>query len=839
MPHPETKPVWRRIGDLMSARAALQSHASDVSASESLATLTGIAKTYGDTKANTDVDLEIGVGEILGLVGANGAGKSTLMRILCGVTEPDAGTMVFDGAQIDFARHSPIEARTHGIRIVWQELSLSPNLSVAENFYVEQPQFSRRSPFWLRDYHRLAREAIERIFPNAGIATGRAVSELSIAERQMVEIARAACDPVLKLLILDEPTSSLGAERSKDLRAFVRAMAEEGKSVIFISHKLSEVLSLCDRVVAMRNGGIAWSKDAADATVDDLVAAMGGAQARDSRSARGEAATVTVDSPRRVRIGGDWIAREAEPIELRAGEIVGLAGLEGSGQKRLLQALFEGRAAAGLSREGRIRYVSGDRQVEGVFPLWTTARNILIGRVAGWAGLRGVRDEAHRDDVAGAAERLSLDARRLDANILELSGGNQQKALVARALLDEAEILLLDDPTRGVDIAAKRDFYRVVREVAASGRLVVWHSTEDLEFLECDRVLVFSGGQVVTELSGPDISEETVVASSFVEPDRVTVKARAGRGFPPFLGTLLKAIPFLSLFLVFAAMSYQNPLVASSFGLQLLLAPAVTLVLVSLAQMFIVGGSEIDLGVGPFLGLVNVVSATLLFTAPALGLVTLACLVVAYGFMGFLVQARAIPAIVVTLGASFIWAGLGQTIQPSPGGASPDWLRALFTWSLPGVPTPLVLIAGAGLAAFMIDRSPTGTILRAFGSNAAALQRAGWSHNRYAVLRYGIACLFAMAAGLYVTATNGASDINAGASYTLLGIAAVVIGGCHLLGGIIAPLGVVAGAVTLALIGALLASLGVSTDYNAAVQGALLILILALQAAATWRRGHG
>lgn len=822
----------------MSAPAALQSRASGISARAPLATLKGIGKTYGDTKANTDVDLEIGAGEILGLVGANGAGKSTLMRIVCGVTEPDAGTMVFDGREIDFARHSPIEARARGIRIVWQELSLSPNLGVAENFYVEQPQFARRSFFWLGDYHRLAREAIERIFPNAGIATGRAVSELTIAERQMVEIARAACDPLLKLLILDEPTSSLGAERSKDLRAFARTMAKEGKSVVFISHKLSEVLSLCDRVVAMRNGGIVWSKDAADASVDDLVGAMGGAQARDHRGVGGTAAAAA-GSPRRVRIAGDWIAGDATPVELCAGEIIGLAGLEGSGQKRLLQALFEGKATAALSREGRMRYVSGDRQVEGVFPLWPTSGNILIGRVAGWAGLRSVRDEAHRDDVARAAERLSLDARRLDANILELSGGNQQKALVARALLDEAEILLLDDPTRGVDIAAKRDFYQVVREVAASGRLVVWHSTEDLEFLECDRVLVFSGGQIVAELSGPDISGETVVASSFVEPDRTCVEKRADRGSSGFLGTLLKAIPFLSLFLVFAAMSYQNPLVASSFGLQLLLTPAVTLVLVALAQMFIVGGSEIDLGVGPFLGLVNVVSATLLFTAPALGGLTLLCLIAAYGFMGFLVQARAIPAIVVTLGASFIWAGLGQTIQPSPGGASPDWLRALFTWSVPGVPTPLMLIAGAGLAAFMIDRSPTGTILRAFGSNAVALRRAGWSHNRYAVLRYAIASLFAMTAGLYVTATNGASDINAGASYTLLGIAAVVIGGCHLLGGIIAPLGVVAGAVTLALIGALLASLGVSTDYNAAVQGALLISILALQAAASWRRRRG
>lgn len=818
----------------MATSAALMPRSKDQSALPALAALAGITKTYGDTRANDGVDFDIRAGEVVGLVGANGAGKSTLMRILCGVTEPDAGTMHFDAEAIDLAQHSPQSARERGIRIVWQELSLSPNLTVAENFYVEQPQFVRRSALWLRHYHRLAGEAIENIFPGAPISTGRLVSDMTIAERQMVEIARAACDPRLKLLVLDEPTSSLGAEHSRQLRSFVRAIAAQGKAVIFISHKLTEVLSLCDRVVAMRNGSIAGEKPAANAVVEDLVNAMGGAGAGQRVVQR---AFVAPDAKgaERVTIDGPWLASGLDEITLQAGQIVGLAGLEGSGQKQLIQALFAGKRSAGVKRDSAVRYVSGDRQLEGVFPLWSVLDNVLIGRVAQWTGLRPVRSAEHAKDAAEVAQRLALDTGRLGSNILDLSGGNQQKALVARALLDEAEIILLDDPTRGVDIAAKRDFYRVVREVATSGRLVIWLSTEDLEFLECDRVLVFAGGRIVTELSGEAISEEAIVASSFVRPDLFASKLRDDSRV---LSTLLKAIPFVSLILVFAAMSYQNPLVASSFGLQLLLAPAVTLVLVALAQMFIVGGSEIDLGVGNFCGLVNVVSATILFTAPLMGGAMLIGLIGAYALMGLLIQARAIPAIVVTLGASFVWAGLGQTIQPSPGGSSPEWLRALFTFQVPGIPTPVLLILLAGLAAFMIDRSPAGTILRAFGSNALALRRAGWSPTRYAMLRYAIASMFVMTAGLYVTATNGASDINAGASYTLLGIAAVVIGGCQLLGGMIAPLGVVAGAVTLALIGALLASLGVSTDYNASVQGALLILILALQAIAGWRRGR-
>jgi ribose transport system ATP-binding protein len=806
-------------------------------APDALLSLAGVAKTYGSTRAAQAIDLDVAAGEVVGLVGANGAGKSTLMRIVCGVTEPDTGKMALGGRPVDLAAFSPRAARDAGIRIVWQELSLSPNLSVAENFYVEQPQFARLSPLWLADYHRLARDSIERIFPGARIPTSRLVADLTLAERQMVEIARAASDPRLKLLILDEPTSSLGAERSAQLRQFVREQAGKGVAVVFISHKLAEVLDISDRVVAMRNGRLVWQKPAGETSIGDLVEAMGGAEAGD-RSARPVLDAAKAGRPVRVRLSGDLVSTGG-PIELSAGEIVGLAGLEGSGQRDLLQRLFARPRPGEVERDGEVRYVSGDRQGEGVFPLWSVLENIGIGRVARLAALTPVKAADQRPLAASLAKRLALDESRFDAGILDLSGGNQQKVLVARALTDEAEIILLDDPTRGVDIAAKRDFYRLVREIAAAGRLVIWHSTEDLEFLECNRVLVFARGEIVTELAGDAISEDRIVAASFQQPaaDRTAQAAKRAGAIGPFL---LRAIPFLSLVMVFAAMSWMNPLVASSFGIELLLAPAVTLVLIALAQMFVVGGSEIDLGIGSFTGLVNVISATLLVTSPLLGFAALLAGLAGYCLIAVLIHARAIPAIVVTLGASFIWAGFGQTLQPSPGGSSPQWLTALFTWNIPGIPTPLALILIAAAAAFLIDRSPAGTVLRAFGSSPLALRRGGWSPLRYGVMRYAIACLFAMAAGLYVTAANNASDINAGGSFTLLGIAAVVIGGCQLLGGFIAPLGVVAGAVTLSLIGALLASLGVSTNYNAAVQGALLIVILGLQAALVARgRRHG
>ncbi|MBV8458941.1 MAG: ATP-binding cassette domain-containing protein, partial [Acetobacteraceae bacterium] len=451
-------------------------------------------------------------------------------------------------------------------------------------------------------------------------------------------------------------------------------------------------------------------------------------------------------------------------------------------------------------------------------------------RIAAGPMLNWLRPRAEQELAGPLLDAVQLDPQRRAANILELSGGNQQKVLMARALVQEAEIIVLDDPTRGVDVAVKGEFYRLIRSAAEAGKLIVWHSSETIEFLECDRVLLFDAGRARRVLSGAEISEDAIVNAAFAERIAAT-SVSATRHAATRHGFLFRLLPFLTTALMFGIIALLNHSAATLFGIDLLLSAAVPLVLVALGQMFVIGGSEIDLGIGAFAGLSNVLSATFLVSAPFSGAATLIAGLLAYALMGLLIQARGIPAIVVTLGASFIWSGIGYALQPTPGGSAPGWLSAAAAFHFFGIPASIIVVLLAAAVGAALNAARLGVMLRGFGANPRAMVQSGWSPLQAAMIRYTIAAAFTMLAGLALTAVNTASDINAGASYTLLGIAAAVIGGSDLAGGRIAPVGVVCGAITLSLIGSLLGFMNVSTDFNAAVQGGLLIAILMLRVA--------
>ena len=294
---------------------------------------------------------------------------------------------------------------------------------------------------------------------------------------------------------------------------------------------------------------------------------------------------------------------------------------------------------------------------------------------------------------------------------------------------------------------------------------------------------------------------------------------------------LRQALPFLTLAVVLAATFYVQPRTMSYFGLNLMLQYAVPIALATIAQMFIITVNDLDLSIGPFVGLVSCVGATLLFENPALGVLVLLVLIAAYGAIGALIHLRNLPSIVVTLGLSFVWLGIAVMILPSPGGKAPDWLKALMTVQTPWVPFPIIAAIVIGVAVHLaLMLSSYGVIARGAGGNPKALTRAGWSMLRTKVVMYMLASLFGVLSGLALLGLTTSGDAHVADRYTLYSIAGVILGGGEFIGGRVSPLGAVVGALTLALAGSFLIFLKISPDWQIGAQGAILIIVLALRA---------
>lgn len=481
--------------------------------SPSVIALRGARKTFGAVKALTGVDLAIATHECVGLIGHNGAGKSTLMHVLAGTLTPDEAAISIEGQPQ--AHYGVGPAHRLGIRCVFQELSLCPNLTVAENVRVLHPAL--RGFGWRRRAGQLIAAKLDEVFPSHGIRQDALVGDLSIGKRQMIEVARAftVTTAPLHLVILDEPTSSLDGHTASQLFAFIRRSVAGGLSCILISHMLGEILSTSDRIVVMRDGAVVAAGPKTTFDRDKLVVAMGGAETH--AGAPGSAAALST-APALVRIVP---RRQADGRELvaRKGEIIGLAGLAGHGQTDLLLAVFD---AAGRRRQktevaGRVALVAGDRQTDGIFPLWSIAENIGVRSLEAFRKGPLLSTEAEDALAQHWRERIKIRTPDMRDPILSLSGGNQQKALFARALGSDATIMLMDDPMRGVDVGTKLDVYDLVREEAGAGRTFLWYTTEMDELRHCDRVYVFRNGAIVAEFARTEVSEEGIIGASFRE----------------------------------------------------------------------------------------------------------------------------------------------------------------------------------------------------------------------------------------------------------------------------------------------------------------------------------
>lgn len=474
--------------------------------------LKGVGKTFGAVTALHDTDLEIRSGEALSVVGHNGAGKSTLTNVLIGTLVADTGVITVDGRDVT-RQYGVRTANALGIRCIFQELSLCPNLRVFENLRLMHP--SVRGFGWRRVARQLIGDMLDRIFPGHGIDPDVSTGELPIGQRQMVEIARAftVTDRELRLLVLDESTSSLDAGASRQLLEYMRYAVGQGLACVFISHRLGEILEYTDRTAVMRDGTTIASAATMDLSRQRLIELMGTGTELQTETVA-ENSVNSAERPVRIRSSAAF-----GKMEVRAGEIIGLAGLAGHGQRDMLQRIFASasRADKDVSVEGTVAYVSGDRQTEGVFPLWTVGQNTTVSMLRRLSRFGVLSSRGQRDVAEKWYQRLSIRAPGIATPLVSLSGGNQQKVLVARAFATGADIVIFDDPLRGVDVGTKTELFEHVRQEASHGRSFVWYTTENEELVHCDRVYVFYDGRITDTIARSELAESRVLEASFTE----------------------------------------------------------------------------------------------------------------------------------------------------------------------------------------------------------------------------------------------------------------------------------------------------------------------------------
>ncbi|HTJ71041.1 MAG TPA: ATP-binding cassette domain-containing protein [Actinospica sp.] len=794
------------------------------SATTLLLTVDGLAKSFGPTKALRACSLELRGGEVHALMGENGSGKSTLVKILAGVHRPDTGRIELAGRAV--APRGPREAIGSGVATVFQEVQCVAQQSVLDNLWLGTDGVVRRARgAGLDPEERRARagQVLTELLgtcPDLDAPAGT----LSLSERQALAIARSLLrDP--RVLILDEATSALDVATRDRLFAVCRALTARGGAVLFISHRMDEVEQIADRVTVLRSGESVGTLTQDQADIATLVHLMTGGEAL----VQSEAAERP--EPGEVVLAGDG-------LNLRAGEIIGLAGLEGQGQDDYLRAL------GALADPGtRVAYVARDRREESIFPPLSIRENFTAstlnqdarGGLISTARARA-RFDAYRDKLK---IRLGKDG---DA-ITTLSGGNQQKVVIARALAGDPRVLLLNDPTRGIDIGAKHDVYALLRDLAASGMAIVMLSTEVDEHLELmDRVLVFREGAPAAELDRANLSRSALVTEFFgpadaeqTETDAAPVARQAVKP-PNRFARLLAERTWIFPALLAVALLIANVVEQHSFlewhSWILTFAELATPGLAAMASTpaILGGGGGIDISVAPLFVMVSVVVEVMLLgngiSSAAVVIPAAILFGAAVGAVnGVLINYGRYQAVVATLCMNFILSGFALGYAPSPVSGTTGWLTSLGS-TVGGVPGGLILLAVPLLVWALLGRTPFVRTLCAVGGSEVTAYTAGVNVPLVRTLGYTIGGGIAGLAGIAITAQLHQAEADTGfvTPFILLAIAAVALGGTSLAGGRGGLLGSLLGAAVIFLIENLLGALHISSFWSQAVYGTTLIV---------------
>jgi ribose transport system ATP-binding protein len=822
-----------------------------------------IEKSFPGVRALHHVSFDCRPGEIHGLVGENGAGKTTLMRILAGVTQPDAGTIQVKAETVTLS--SPRRAHELGIAMVYQDTRLVDDLDVAQNILLGREP----GPILLVNRRAMEERAtviLQRL--GFGIDLRRPLRDLASAERQIVEISRVlATDPAV--LILDEPTSALGTAEVKRLAEILRGLCAANTGVVFISHRLPEVLDLASRITILKDGELVETVMNNGISEDYLVRRMVGRSLSLAFPPK-----KTIAGPVRLQVNNLSSAGNFSSVSfiVRSGEIVGLAGIQGNGQREVARALygllpvtgeveFEGvRLKTGSPRDAiraGIVYVPADRRRESLFAPHSIRENVALPHLQAWSKL-GVIDSARETaSVAETVARFQVRTPSLEQSVGLLSGGNQQKVAFGRWVLAQPKLYIFEEPTQGIDTGAKLELYVAIRKLAEEGAAIILLSSDLLEIIGlADSILVFAHGSIVDQINGTEASEERIISSAVtgvrrpgIPDDRDLTKKRTSESLSPTALplTTLTTQRYANALLLFGVLlligvytTVQSPYFLTERNLGNLVIQVVPLALVSIGQMTVILLGGIDLSVGPLISLVTAIASFTIVYGPAGVLGIFLCLATGLlvgGLNSALIVWLRIPDLISTLATYSVLLGMALIVRPSPGGSVSEDFADMITMRLGWFPAAgLVLLVIGVIGELLLLKGRIGTRLYAVGSRPEAAFVAGIRVNAIRCCAYLFCAFMAAVAGLVVAARIGSGDPQAGSQFTLSSVAAVVVGGTSVFGGRGTLVGTLLGAILLMLLQNVLNELHVTAYYQYIWTGALLLLSVALYSLREYRR---
>jgi ribose transport system ATP-binding protein len=834
--------------------------------------LTGVSKRFTGVQALSDVSLSCYPGELHALVGENGSGKSTLIKIASGTLSPDQGSVRICGQ--DLPAPSPLLARRLGLLTAYQDTSLLDELTVVQNVVLSYPGIRRP------DRLTNLAEAASLIAPfELPFGPSVAVGDLSPGSKQLLEVVKALIHQP-QVLLLDEPTAALDSDTIARLERYIGSALRSGTAVLYITHRLDEVERAASRLSVLRDGVLQGHRERGEGwSADDIVALMVGAPTSQVFPPKadigpGAAEALEVSGLQGPRFG---------PIDLcvRRGEIVGIAGAEGNGQRELVRSLaglLRARGSvkvAGVRAELRspraalaagITFQSGDRAAESIFAELSVMENSasVLRRELGPAGLVMRSRELAR--FRPAAAEIKLVAASPDQPIRQLSGGNQQKAVLARSLMRSRPLIVIDEPTQGVDARARLDIYRTLRDEAESGHALLVSSSDSAELAGlCDRVYVLSRGRVVAHLTGEEVREDRIVdsfvrthgpnrrPSSVSDADMAAGSTSAGEhralpSWPRLTGIRLLAgwTPLACLILLIigigAYTQSRSSVFLSGSNLSSLFVTALPLAIVALGQQLLLLAGGFDISVGSNMSLAVVIMSFLGTSTSALGAVpgVLACLAagVAIGILNaFIVRVLEVNAVIATIATLGIIQGVAILLRNGPGGVISPGLTSALASQAGFLPVAfLVVIILAVLAEFWRVRATGGLFVQAGGLDEESARRNGIRVNRVKIACYIACAIIAALAGVFLAVQVGTGSNAVGASYALPAFAACFIGGARLTGGKGSFVGALLGAVFLTMLTNIGPLLNLP-DATSQIAAGILTIVAVIAYAVTGRRG--